>query len=68
MPFPRLVGPTSAPPPHHEGCVDEAFFFVKHAAFAQFVGNVHENATQNFTAAPRLKAEMNRFVVRIASN
>ena len=22
---------------HHEGCVDEAFFFVEHAAFAQFV-------------------------------
>ena len=35
---------------HHEGCVDEAFFFVKHAAFPQFVGDVHENATQNFTA------------------
>ena len=51
---------------HHEGGVDEAFFFVKHAAFAQFVGNVHENGTQNFTAAPRLKAAMNRFVVRIA--
>ena len=34
--------------------------------FPQFVGNVHENATQNFTAAPRLKAAMNRFVVRIA--
>ena len=51
---------------HHEGCVDEAFFFVEHAAFTQFVGNVHENAAQNFTAAPGLKAAMHRFVVRIA--
>jgi len=51
---------------HHEGCVNEAFFFVEHAAFAQFVGDVHENAAQNFTAAPGLKAAMNRFVVRIA--
>ena len=28
--------------------------------------DVHENAAQNFTAAPGLKAAMNRFVVRIA--
>jgi hypothetical protein len=51
---------------HQESCVDEAFFFVEHAAFSQFVGDVHENAPQNFTAAPGLKAAMNRFVVRIA--
>jgi len=51
---------------HHEGCVDEGYFFVEHAAFAQFVGDVHENAAQNFTAAPGLKEAMNRFVVRIA--
>src|SRR5262245_12900896 len=51
---------------HHESCVDEAFLFVEHAAFAQFVGDVHENAAQNLAAAPRLKAAMNRFVVRIA--
>ena len=48
---------------HHESCVDEAFFFVEHAAFSQFVGDVHENAAQNFTAAPGLKAAMNRSVV-----
>jgi hypothetical protein len=29
------------------------------AAFSQFVGDVHENAAQNFTAAPGLKAAMN---------
>src|SRR5262245_10710975 len=51
---------------HREGCVYEAFFFVEHAAFAQFVSDVHENAAQNLTAAPRLKAAMNRFVIRIA--
>src|SRR5262245_16194827 len=51
---------------HHESCVDEAFLFVEHAAFAQFVGDVHESAAQNLTAAPRLKAAMHRFVVRIA--
>ena len=52
--------------PHHECCVDEAFFFVEHAAFSQFVGDVHENAARNFTAAPRPKAAMNRLVVRIS--
>jgi hypothetical protein len=51
---------------HHQGCVDEAFFFIEHAAFTQFVGDVHENAAQNFTAAPGLKAAMNRFEVRLA--
>jgi hypothetical protein len=32
----------------------------------EVVGDVHENGAQNCTAAPRLKAAMNRFVVRIA--
>jgi hypothetical protein len=50
---------------HHEGCVDKAFFFVGHAAFTQLIGNVGQDAAQNFAATPSLKAAMHCFVVRI---
>src|SRR5277367_1185944 len=67
MPFPRLVGPISAPPPlASKGRVDEALFFVQHPSVAKFVGNIRQNLTQNFAAAPRLKPTMDGFVVRIA--
>jgi hypothetical protein len=42
----------------------QAFFLVEPSAFAKFVGNVHQNPTQNLVAAPSLKTT--RFVVRIA--
>jgi hypothetical protein len=51
---------------HYERRVDEAFFFIKRAAVAKLVGNIRQHATQNLVAAPRLKAPMHRFVVRIA--
>jgi len=46
--------------------VDEAFFFIKRASAAKLIGNIRQHATQNLVAAPRLKAPMHRFVVRIA--
>jgi hypothetical protein len=42
------------------------FFFIKRASVAKLVGNIRQHATQNLVAAPRLKAPMHRFVVRIA--
>jgi hypothetical protein len=62
MPFPRFVVPTSAPPRR----VDEAFFLIKRAFVAKLVGDIRQHAPQNLVAAPRLKAPMYRFVVRIA--
>jgi hypothetical protein len=51
---------------HNEGRVNEAFFFVECPSVAKFVGNIGQHATQNFIAAPSLKAPMYGFVVRIA--
>src|SRR5512139_4312455 len=67
-PFPRLVGPISAPPPlgHGEGRIDKALLFVQHSVLAKLVGNVRQYTTQNFIATPSLKSPMHRFVVRIA--
>jgi len=45
--------------------VDEAFFFIKRASVAKLVGNIRQHETQNLVAAPRLRAPMHRFVVRI---
>ena len=42
------------------------FFFVECTSVAKFVGNIGQHATQNFIAAPSLKAPMYGFVVRIA--
>ena len=58
MPFPRLVGPISAPPAlgHREGRVDKALFFVQHSFIAKLVGNIRQHPTQHFVAAPSLKA------------
>ena len=50
---------------HHERCVDEAFLFIQHTSIAKLVGDIRQHATQNFIAAPSLKAPMHRFVVRI---
>jgi hypothetical protein len=63
-PFPRLVGPISAPPPlaiDCEGRIDKALLFVQHALLAKLVGNICQHTTQNFIATPR--ALMHRFVV-----
>src|SRR5215471_8965136 len=68
MPFPRFVGPISAPPPFAITNVAS----MKHSAsssapfVAKLVGSIHQHSPQNFIAAPGLKAPMNRFVVRIA--
>ena len=51
---------------HHERRIDEAFFFIKRAFVAKLVGDIRQHATQNLVAAPRLKAPMHRFVIRIA--
>ena len=51
---------------HREGRVDKALFFVQHSFVAKLVGNIRQHSTQNFVAAPRLKAPMHCFVVRIA--
>ena len=63
MPFPRLVGPTSAPSLGRcKGRSDEALFFF----VAKLVGNIRQNLTQNVAVAPRLKPTMRGFIVRIA--
>ena len=51
---------------HNEGSVNEAFFFIECTSVAKFVGNIRQHSTQNFIAAPSLKAPMYGFVVRIA--
>ena len=51
---------------HNEGGVNEAFFFIECTSVAKFVGNIRQHSTQNFIAAPSLKAPMYGFVVRIA--
>ena len=51
---------------HREGRVDEALFFVQHSFVAKLVGTIGQHSTQNFIAAPSLKAPMHCFVVRIA--
>src|SRR5438094_10549049 len=50
----------------HERRIDEAFFFIQRAFVAKLVGHIRQYSPQNFIAAPRLKASMNGFVVRIA--
>src|SRR5207248_1784222 len=45
--------------------IDEAFFFIQRAFVAKLVGHIRQYSPQNFIAAPRLKASMNGFVVRI---
>jgi hypothetical protein len=40
---------------HHEGCIDEALFFVERAPFAKLVGDIHQNQTQDLAATPALK-------------
>ena len=68
MPFPRFVGSDLCPAAfrHNEGSVNEAFFFIECTSVAKFVGNIRQHSTQNFIAAPSLKAPMYGFVVRIA--
>jgi hypothetical protein len=51
---------------HNEGRVNEAFFFIECTSVAKFVGDIRQHSTQNFIAAPSLKAPMYGFVVRIA--
>jgi len=51
---------------HNEGRVNEAFFFIECASVAKFVSDIRQHSTQNFIAAPTLKAPMYGFVVRIA--
>ena len=59
MPFPRLVSDLGASAlRHHESCVDEAFFFVEHAAFAQFslaIRSMRMPRRTSSGAAPGLK-------------
>src|SRR5262249_38598453 len=68
MPFPRFVGPISAPPPFAITNVAS----MKHSASSRAPLSRSSLATsindspQNFIAAPGLKAPMNGFVVRIA--
>ena len=68
MPFPRFVAPISGPPPLAitKGRVDEALVFIERGFIAKFVGDIRQHSTQYLVAAPRLKAPMHRFVVRIA--
>jgi hypothetical protein len=68
MPFPRFVVPTSAPPPFAITKVAsmKAFLFIDCTSVAKFVGDIRQHSTQNFIAAPSLKAPMYGFVVRIA--
>ena len=66
--FPALRRPDLRPATlrHHERRIDEAFFFIQRAFVAKLVGHIRQYSPQNFIAAPRLKASMNGFVVRIA--
>src|SRR5262249_54058975 len=67
MPFPRFVGPISAPPPFAITNVASMKHSASSRAFvAKLVGYIHQHSPQNFIAAPGLKAPMNGFVVRIA--
>src|SRR5262249_11641807 len=51
---------------HNEGRIDEAFFCIKATFVAKLVGDIRQHSTHNLVSAPRLKAPMHRFVVRIA--
>src|SRR3974377_2044975 len=51
---------------HNEGRINEAFFFIECTSVAKFVSDIRQHSTQNFIAAPTLKAPMYGFVVRIA--
>jgi hypothetical protein len=51
---------------HNEGRVNETFFFIECTSVAKFVGDICQHSTQNFIAAPSLKAPMYGFVVRVA--
>ena len=51
---------------HRKGRVDEALFLIQCASVAKPVGNVGQNAAQNFIAAPGLKTAMHGFVIGIA--
>src|SRR5262249_49683463 len=66
MPFPRFVGPISAPPPFAITNVASMKHSASSRAPAKLVGYIHQHSPQNFIAAPGLKAPMNGFVVRIA--
>src|SRR6476659_3481272 len=62
----RRSDPRPATLRHHECRIDEAFRFIQGAFVAKLVGYIHQHSTQNFIAAPGLKAPMNGFVLRIA--
>src|SRR3974390_3081321 len=51
---------------HRECRVDKTLFFVQHSFVAKLVGNIRQDSTQDFIAAPSLEAPMHRFVVRVA--
>jgi hypothetical protein len=50
---------------HRKRRIDEALFFIQRAAVAKLIGDIRQNTPQNLVAAPRLKAPMHGFVVRI---
>src|SRR6476620_12292072 len=66
-PFPRFVGPMSAPPPFAIAKVAsiKLLFFVQHPTRAKFVGDVSQDSAQNLALTPSLKPAMHRFVIRI---
>jgi len=65
-PLPRLVGPTSAPPP----LAVENIASMKHSSSSicpcsRSVGQIRQHFAQHFLLAPLLKAAVHRFVVRV---